>query len=197
MKQSRCVVTAKRAIHALIFGAMICLATSITARAAGPAQQPMTLMSSAFKNHAVMPAQFTADGKDISPPLAWSHIPRKTVSLVVVMIDPDAPGPLAFRHWMIINIPPTAKGLPGNLPHAKRIAKLPSARQGKNSFGQFGYGGPAPPPGPAHHYRIMLYALSRKLLFAPDCLPCLQHAMAGYILARATLHVHYGSSTGK
>ncbi len=192
MKQSRHVMTAIPAIHAMIFGMAICLATSITAWAAGPAQQAMTLTSSAFKNHATMPAQFTADGRDVSPPLAWSHIPRKTVSLVVVMIDPDAPGPLAFRHWMIINIPPTAKGLPENLPHTRRIAKLPSARQGKNSFGQFGYGGPAPPPGPAHHYRIMLYALSRKLLFAPDCLPCLQHAMAGYILARATLHVHYG-----
>ncbi len=192
MKQSPCVMLVKGVIHAGIFGVMICLMAGMAPRAAGPAQRFMTLTSSAFKNHATMPAQFTADGKDISPPLTWSHVPRKTVSLVVVMIDPDAPGPLAFRHWIIVNIPPTAKGLPQNIPHTQRIAKLSSARQGKNSFGQFGYGGPAPPPGPAHHYRIMLYALSRKLLFAPDCLPCLQHAMAGYILARATLHVHYG-----
>ena len=192
MKQSTLPMTAKITTHAAILGAVMCLAVGMAAWAAAPAHQVMTLTSSAFANHAFMPEQFTADGMDISPPLAWSHIPRKAISLVVVMIDPDAPGPLAFRPWMIVNIPPIAKGLPGNLPHTKRIANLPSARQGKNSFGQFGYGGPAPPAGPAHHYRIMLYALSRKLLFAPDCLPCLQHAMAGCILAEATLHVRYG-----
>ena len=197
MKQSTLPTTAKIATHAAILGVMICLAVGMAARAAAPAQQAMTLISSAFKNHAVLPEQFTADGKDISPPLTWRHVPRKAVSLVVVMIDPDAPGPLAFRHWMIVNIPPTAKGLPENVSHAKRIVGLPSAQQGINSFGKRGYGGPAPPPGPAHHYRIILYALSRKLLFAPDCLPCLQHAMAGCILAWATLHVHYGRIVGK
>jgi Raf kinase inhibitor-like YbhB/YbcL family protein len=150
----------------------------------------MTLTSSAFHNHAAMPKRFTAAGQDMSPPLAWHHVPANAVSLVLVMEDPDAPGPQPFRHWMVINIPPAAKGLPENLPHTKRLKNIPSLQQGKNSFGQIGYGGPAPPPGPAHHYRIILYALSRKLLFAPDCLPCLHHAMAGYILAEAVLHVH-------
>ena len=165
--------------------------------AAATIDHPMTLTSTAFHNHARMPKRFTADGRDISPPLTWHHVPPKAISLVLVMEDPDAPGPLAFRHWMVINIPPTDRGLPENLPHTKHIGRLPSAVQGKNSFGQFGYGGPSPPPGPAHHYRIILYALSRKLLFAPDCIPCLQPAMAGYILARAVLHVHYGRSAGK
>ena len=185
------------ALAIAMFGGLIGLTPNLAANAAAPARQVMTLTSPAFHNHAVLPRRFTADGQDISPPLVWSHIPRKTVSLVLVMIDPDAPGPLAFRHWMVINIPPTTEGLSENLPHTKRIPRLPSARQGTNSFGRLGYGGPSPPPGPAHHYRIILYALSRKLLFAPDCLPCLQHAMAGYILARATLHAHYGRSAGK
>ncbi|MHB1766690.1 MAG: YbhB/YbcL family Raf kinase inhibitor-like protein [Phycisphaerae bacterium] len=180
------------AMATAMFGALICLTPALAAKAAAPARPVMTLTSPAFHNHSVLPTRFTADGQDVSPPLAWCHVPRKTVSLVIVMIDPDAPGPLAFRHWMIINIPPTAKGLPEHLPAAKRIAGLPSARQGTNSFGKLGYGGPSPPPGPAHHYRIILYALSRKLLFAPDCLPCLHHAMADYVLARSTLHVHYG-----
>lgn len=169
-----------------------CGLTYVARGAAATIEHPMTLASPVFHNHARMPKRFTADGRDISPPLIWRHVPPKTISLVLVMEDPDAPGPLAFRHWMIVNIPASTKGLPENLPHTKRIPDLPSARQGKNSFGQFGYGGPSPPPGPAHHYRILLYALSRKLLFAPDCLPCLQHAMAGHILARAVLHVRYG-----
>ncbi len=177
---------------AAMIGLLLSFGAFLATVAAAPAHAVMTLSSPAFHNHAVLPRRFTADGRDISPPLAWSHVPRKAVSLVVVMEDPDAPGPLAFRHWMVVNIPPTAKGLPENLPFAKRIPGLPSARQGKNSFGKLGYGGPAPPPGPAHHYRIILYALSRTLPSAPDCLPCLQHAMAGYLLASAVLHVRYG-----
>ncbi|MGC9260454.1 MAG: YbhB/YbcL family Raf kinase inhibitor-like protein [Phycisphaerae bacterium] len=159
---------------------------------AAAVQHPMTITSPALQNHAAMPKRFTADGRNISPPLAWRNVPKSTVSLVLVMVDPDAPGPQLFLHWIVINIPPTARGLTADLPHTKRIKNMPSVRQGENSFGKTGYDGPAPPVGPPHHYRIILYALSRKLLFAPDCLPCLHHAMAGYILARATLHVHYG-----
>ena len=36
-------------------------------------------------------------------------------------------------------------------------------RQGKNSFGRLGYGGPAPPPGPQHRYLFKLYALNTVL----------------------------------
>ncbi|MDA8377953.1 MAG: YbhB/YbcL family Raf kinase inhibitor-like protein [Planctomycetia bacterium] len=164
---------------------------------AASARPPMTLTSPAFQNHSVMPRRFTADGRNISPPLAWRHVPKHTVSLALVMVDPDAPGPQLFMHWIVINIPPTVHTLAENVPHTKRLKNMPSVRQGKNSFGKTGYDGPAPPPGPPHHYRIILYALSRKLLFAPDCLPCLHHAMAGYILAQAVLHVRYGRSAGR
>lgn len=202
MKRTAYLISAMIAtMAATMFGVWIFRTPELIARTAVPTEPVMTLTSPAFHNESVLPRRFTADGRDISPPLAWSHVPAKAVSLALVMIPAhrDAHGPLAFRHWMIINIPPTAKGLPENLPRTKRIASMPSVQQGKNSFGYFGYGGPSPRSAQAgtHHYRIILYALSRKLLFAPDCLPCLHHAMAGYVLAQATLHVRYGRSDGR
>lgn len=150
------------------------------------------LRSSAFADGAQLPKKFTADGADISPPLSWSRPPAGTRSLLIIMSDPDAPGPMPFLHWVVFNIPPTARSLPAHLPPHKHVAGVHGARQGKNSFGGRGYGGPAPPPGPAHHYRIEIYALKRKLAYAPDCYRCLQHAIAGYVLAQADIRVTYG-----
>lgn len=197
MKPTACITPAMlAAMVGTILSVLACRTPDLIAQTAASVMPAITLTSPAFHNYSVLPRRFTADGRDISPPLDWSHIPRKTVSLVVVMIPAhhDANGPSAFRNWMIVNIPPAIKGLPENLPHARHIDAIPSAQQGKNSYGHFGYGGPSPPSKRSgiHHYRIILYALSRKLLFAPDCLPCLHHAMAGYILASATLHVRFG-----
>ncbi len=153
---------------------------------------PMTLRSPALKNNHVMPKIFTADGADISPPLVWHHAPAKTKTFLVIMFDPDAPGPMPFLHWVVFNIPPAVRRLPENLPRSKRIAAVAGAEQGPNSFGHRGYGGPAPPPGPAHHYHIEIYSLNRRLVSAPNCFRCLQHAIAGHVLAAAGLRVTYG-----
>ena len=105
------------------------------------------LTSSAFKDGAQIPKQFTCDGTDQQPPLEWNGAPSETKSLVLVVDDPDAPNG-TFGHWGAYNISPGARSLSG------------SPLQAVNDFGKPGYGGPCPPKGDGpHHYRFKLLAL--------------------------------------
>jgi Raf kinase inhibitor-like YbhB/YbcL family protein len=128
----------------------------------GPSEtaMPFILLSPAFLPGAAMPAEYTCDGADISPPLAWSGTPEGTRSLVLIVEDPDAPGG-TFRHWAAFDIAPGARGLATGY-GASRPAD--GFREGRNDFGQSDYRGPCPPPGPAHHYHFRLYAISRPSL---------------------------------
>src|SRR5689334_4920515 len=116
---------------------------------------PFALTSSAFAAGGAIPARFTCDGDDVSPPLAWNGAPPGTASLVLIVRDPDARD---FAHWVAYEIPGATSG---SLPEA--IARsVPSFRQGRNDFGKDGYGGPCPPSG-THHYVFRLAALDRTL----------------------------------
>jgi Raf kinase inhibitor-like YbhB/YbcL family protein len=122
----------------------------------------LNLTSSAFQNGTAIPKQFTCQGKNISPPLAWSGVPENTESLVLICEDPDAPGGI-FTHWIMYNIPPTKHGLAKSIPNS---ATLPDdSRQGKNGAGKTGYMGPCPPAGKPHHYRFRLFGLDGSLDF--------------------------------
>jgi len=121
---------------------------------------PLFLMSAAFAQGGEIPAQYTCDGSDISPPLSWSGVPAGTQSLVIVIDDPDAPSG-DFQHWAAFDIAPAAPGL------AAGYGPRPAAglRQGVNDFGSVGYRGPCPPRGGGtHHYHFRLFALNRATL---------------------------------
>src|SRR4026208_2182751 len=81
-------------------------------------EQAMTLKltSSAFEHEGSIPRLHTCQGKDVSPPLAWSGVPENAKTLVLIVDDPDAPDPAAPRmtwvHWVLYNIPPSSMGLP-------------------------------------------------------------------------------------
>jgi Raf kinase inhibitor-like YbhB/YbcL family protein len=116
--------------------------------------------SLAFKNGEAIPKQYTADGRNISPPLQWPLPPGASKSLALICEDPDAPGG-TFAHWVIFNLAADCGGLNEGIP---ADAVLPSgARQRKNDFGKLGYSGPAPPPGKPHRYFFKLFALDRPL----------------------------------
>jgi Raf kinase inhibitor-like YbhB/YbcL family protein len=142
--------------------------------------QPFALSSSAFAAQAAIPARFTCDGADVSPPLAWVGAPPGTQSIVLVVRDPDARN---FVHWIAYEIPAAQTG---SLPEA--IARsAPSPKQGRNDFGRDGYGGPCPPSG-THHYVFRLSALDRTLgLRAGKTAAEVEAAMAGHILATTEL----------
>jgi Raf kinase inhibitor-like YbhB/YbcL family protein len=129
---------------------------------------PLMLASPAFAAGGTIPAEYTCDGADISPPLRWSGVPPDAKSLVLVLDDPDAPGRL-FTHWAAWDIPPGASGLPAGFA-SNRLAI--GFREGRNDFGTPGYRGPCPPAGSAHHYQFKLLAISRPRLelsvAAPD-----------------------------
>ena len=147
----------------------------------------LTLNSPAFKPGAEIPAKYTCEGADTSPPLEWSGVPPRAKSLALIVDDPDAPDPQApkmtYVHWVLYDIPPTTTRL------AEGAAKggLPGTREGKNDWKRTGYGGPCPPIG-RHRYFFKLYALDTELpdLGAPTK-PQLEKAMEGHVVEKAEL----------
>ena len=155
----------------------------------------LKLTSSAFTHQGDIPARYTCDGEDISPPLTWTDLPTGTKSLALVVDDPDAPDPKAPKmtwvHWVLYNMPPTATGLP----EAVRAEDLPkNTLEGVNDWKRTGYGGPCPPVG-RHRYFHKLYALDAEL---PDLgeptKAKLEGAMKGHILGQAELMGTYQRS---
>jgi len=97
-------------------------------------------------------------GENRSPALAWSGTPKTTQSFAITMFDSDANGGHGFWHWIVVNIPASAQGLPAG---AGSGSGLPNgAVQAENDFGTPGYGGACPPTGSGpHHYTLTVYAL--------------------------------------
>ena len=148
----------------------------------------MKLASPAFKHEAGIPAGYTCDGADISPPLAWSDAPAGTRSFALVVTDPDAPDPKAPKttwvHWVLYDIPAGVAGL-GEGSSTKGFP--PGTLSGTNDWGRTGYGGPCPPIG-RHRYVHTLYALDTVLadLERPTRAKLLA-AMQGHVLQTAEL----------
>jgi hypothetical protein len=147
------------------------------------------LKASAFRPESDIPAQFTCDGSDVSPVLSWTTPPEGTQTFALVMEDPDAPR-RTFVHWVLYDLPASERELPEGIASQ---GPLPSgARQGRNDFGRFGYGGPCPPPGTPHRYYFRLYALDTRLdLKAGATRAQVDRAMRGHILAEAELMARY------
>ena len=148
----------------------------------------LTLTSSAFAAGSEIPRQYTYDGRDIAPPLAWTGVPEGARSLALIVDDPDAPDPKApkttWTHWVLYSLPPSTT----SLPEGATSRELPQGtKEGLNDWKRTGYGGPCPPIG-RHRYFHKLYALDIVLpdLGTPTKAK-LEAAMAGHVLAAAEL----------
>lgn len=139
----------------------------------------LTLTSAAFKHSQPIPARFSCEGSDTSPPLAIEGVPKEAKALALIMDDPDAPAG-TWVHWVLWNIDPSTKQIAqGSTPRG--------AEQGVNSWLRKGYGGPCPPSG-QHRYFFRLYALSQRLnLPSNSTRKDLDRAMKGKILAQTEL----------
>ena len=144
----------------------------------------LSITSTAFKQGERIPSKYTCDGSDVSPGLEWSDVPDSTRSFTIIADDPDAPVG-TWIHWVLYNVPGETRTLPEAVPPD---ANLPDgSRQGKNSWGRPGYGGPCPPGG-THRYFFKLYALDTVLeLPSGVSKDDLLKAMKGHILAEAEL----------
>ncbi|HEV3165470.1 MAG TPA: YbhB/YbcL family Raf kinase inhibitor-like protein [Isosphaeraceae bacterium] len=134
---------------------------------------PLTikLTSRAFSEGTAIPKKHTCDGDDTSPPLSWTNVPQKAQSLALICEDPDAPTG-TFTHWLVYNLSADLTELNEGIHRTETFTPASGdkhdvpAHQGKNDFGNLGYGGPCPPSG-THHYYFKLFALDTT----PDLKP--------------------------
>ena len=189
----------RRVRAATLAAAVAAFAAQLSAQSAPAA---LTVTSTAFKAGETLPKDYTADGRNVSPPLAWSGAPASTREFALILDDPDANfgGRGPFVHWVVYKIPAAAKGLPEAVPAGATVnaAGLQGAINGVNGFAAFqragqppmepGYRGPAPPAGSPHHYRFTVYALNAPLDGAPGLdKAALLKAMDGKIAAQGEL----------
>jgi Raf kinase inhibitor-like YbhB/YbcL family protein len=156
----------------------------------------ITVTSPVLKDGEPIPKDYTADGRNVSPPLVWSDLPAGTKELALICEDPVAPTPQPFVHWVVYKIPPTAKGLPEGMPIDDTTplpADLKGTIQGLSGFRRPIWRGPAPPkPGVTHRYHFIVYALDTELAATPGMnKPQLLEAMKGHVIGQGQLVATY------
>ena len=122
----------------------------------GFALSDIQLKSTAFGAHEWIPARYTGEGIDVSPPLAWKNVPDGTQSFAIICHDPDAPlvtpSQYGYVHWVLY-------GIAGDVRTLSEDNSLYVG--GQNDFGNTHYGGPMPPPGHGiHQYYFWVLALN-------------------------------------
>ena len=157
----------------------------------GGRQVTMALTSSAFAAGESIPAKYTCDGDNVSPPLQWEQPPAGTQSLALIMDDPDAPSG-TFVHWVYYDLSPASSGLPEGVSNDEKPSQ--GGTNGKNGVGRLGYTGPCPPSG-MHRYFFRLIALDATLDAAAGLTDDqLLQAMQGHVLTQAELMGVYSRS---
>ena len=137
----------------------------------------INVSSSAFMEGGMIPAKYSCQGGQSSPPLNFQGIPAGAKSLAIIVHDPDAPKAGGVTHWVVWNIP-----VSGNI-----IENFKGGIQGKNSDHKTGYMGMCPPDG-THHYNFMVFALDNQLSLDTNAdNDALEKAMQGHILAQGIL----------
>ena len=120
---------------------------------------------------------FGMTGENVSPALAWKNPPAGTQGYALTCYDPDAPTGSGWWHWVVVNLPGTATGLPAGAGSGKGLPA--GALQIRNDYGEAAYGGPAPPPGKPHRYVFTVFALKEARLDVPANASC---ARAGFMI---------------
>jgi Raf kinase inhibitor-like YbhB/YbcL family protein len=154
----------------------------------GDKQMTIKITSSAFKEGGMIPAKYTCDGQNVSPPIKWEQVPKDTKSFALISDDPDAPIGV-WVHWVMWNIPAEANELAEGIPAVKELQN--GSKQGVGDSMRNGYDGPCPPSG-THRYYFKVYALD-AMLDLPDktTKKDLVAAMKYHILAEGSLMGKY------
>ncbi|MFB6113190.1 MAG: YbhB/YbcL family Raf kinase inhibitor-like protein [Halodesulfurarchaeum sp.] len=147
---------------------------------------PLSLRSPAFENGDPIPDQYGYTEQNVNPPLEIVGIPDSAEELALVMDDPDAVEPAGkiWDHWVVWNIDPETTQIPEDWRPSR-------ATEGRNDFGETGYGGPNPPDR-EHTYVVTVYALDDTLDLERGATKAdLESAIDGHVLAQATLEGTY------
>jgi Raf kinase inhibitor-like YbhB/YbcL family protein len=158
------------------------------------ARPGLMLTTTAFEDGGVIPNRYTqSDANPVSPKLDWTNVPDGVLSFALIMHDLDtAPqkNAMDYMHWMVLNIPASATGLPEAVP---ATAALPDGTvQARVSRNRVGYMAPGAPVGPYHHYALELFALDIKLELGSDATRAdVLKVMEGHVVAKAALIGRY------
>lgn len=154
-----------------------------------PVSNTFSLHVGTLADGAALPVQYSCTGAGESPEISWTNVPNGTLSLALVMEDPDAPSG-TFTHWILYNIPPNAKGIPAGISATKELDD--GEKSGQNSAGNRGYYPPCPPVGSTHRYIFRLYALDQEIGIAYATRDDLDQVIAGHILSESNLTTTFG-----
>lgn len=101
---------------------------------------------------------FGCSGKNMSPELHWKNPPKGTKSFAITAYDPDAPTGSGWWHWLVVNIPSTAKSIQTDASNKGNLPK--GSMETLTDFGSATFGGACPPKGAKPHaYVFTIYAL--------------------------------------
>jgi len=138
---------------------------------------------------------FGCTGKNISPELSWTNVPKGTKSFAISVYDPDAPTGSGWWHWIVFNIPKDVTSLKAGAGDASSGLLPKGAVQNMIDYGFAGFGGACPPQGDkAHRYVFTVYALDVEKF---DLDGKQSAAIAGYYInshtiEKASLIAYYG-----
>lgn len=172
--------------RACVLSAGVLLTACLTSPVVAQDSNFMTFSSPEFAGGKAMPSKSAMRGDNKSPQLLIGGIPLNAKTLVLIVDDPDSPSGL-WTHWLLWNIPPdTAVIAEGKVPLG--------AVQGKNSFGNVRYDGPAPPSG-MHRYFFHISALDTSLSVDPGASRDeVEAAMKGHVVGSAEFFGTYAAN---
>ena len=156
----------------------------------------MRLISSSFSDGDEIPRECGYKNGNEQPPLGIFEIPDEAKSLALIMDDPDAMGAVGkvWVHWVVWHIIPEENDYASGTRHDEIENLFMDCSEGTDryyegitDFGEYGYGGPAPPD-KRHTYVFKLYALDSELDLPDKSTKAeVEKAMEGHIIEQATL----------
>lgn len=154
----------------------------------------LDVTSPAFAAGAEIPREYTCEGADVAPALAWANAPAATKQFAIIVDDPDAPDPAkpqqTWVHWVLFGIPAKVTSLPAQGGSGAQLQLPGGASAGTNDLGKQAWGGPCPPTG-RHRYFFKVYAVDVALGPPGIKKSDLLVAMQGHVLAMGWLIATY------
>jgi phosphatidylethanolamine-binding protein (PEBP) family uncharacterized protein len=140
--------------------------------------------SAAFPHGGQIPARYTCDGNDVSPPLQWGKLPAGTSQLFVLALSLSAGASGAIR-WAVGGVDPNSGGIPaGQLPLG--------AVAGRSSDGHIGWSGICGARGRPQAIIVLVYALRHPLHLSPGFDPrTVQGQLAGNTVGSGVIYGAY------
>ncbi|KAK1283663.1 hypothetical protein QJS10_CPB21g01332 [Acorus calamus] len=158
-------------------------------------EKTFRLVSPTIGNQGRLPRKYTEDGqgavKDISPPLEWYNVSNGTRSLALVVQDVDELDPsgliVPWTVWVVVNIPPSVKGLPeGFSGKEKGVGEMGGeygcVNEGNNDYIVPGWRGPKL-PSQGHRFKVGYHLKWDGLVTKEKLLDSIE----GHVLGQAEL----------